>query len=79
VEARGKGLIDSIVDVKYMSGFKEALNRASWCGSEECGHEIENKTGMAILGTPAKEEKPEGPCVVCGKPAKLVIYVAKTF
>jgi len=74
-----KRLIDSIVDVKDMSGFKEALNRASWCGSEECGHEIENKTGMAVLGTPAKEEKPGGTCVACGKPAKQVIYVAKTF
>jgi len=74
-----KRLKESTVTAKDVKDFKETLNRAGWCGSEECGHEVENRTGMSILGTPAKPEKFEGGCVVCGKPTKQVIYVAKTF
>ena len=74
-----KRLRESIVDVKDLGGFKDGLNRAGWCGAEECGHEIENRTGMSVLGTPRKPEDFSGACVVCGKPTKQVIYVAKTF
>jgi len=74
-----KQLRDSIVDAKSFEGFKDTLNRASWCGSEECGHEVENRTGMSIIGSPFPPEEFDGNCVTCGKPTKQTIYVAKAF
>jgi len=79
LELEEKRMLESIADVSDISGFKEALNRAGWCGAEECGHEIENMTGMAILGTPVRKVEYSGACVVCGKPTTEVIYVCRTF
>ncbi len=74
-----KRLRESIVTVNDFNDFKETLNRAGWCGSEDCGHEVGNRTGMSILGTPARPEEFKGNCVSCGKPTDRAIYVARAF
>ena len=48
-----------------------------WCGGEEIGHEIEEKTGYDILGI--QEEVSEGKCIASGRDAKFTALIAKTY
>jgi prolyl-tRNA synthetase len=48
-----------------------------WCGEEEVGHEIEEKTGCDVLGI--QEEVSEGKCIASGKDAKYIALIAKTY
>jgi prolyl-tRNA synthetase len=57
----------------------EGLNSMHWCGAEDCGHQIEEVTGMAILGVPVELEPVKGSCAVCGKPTDNIIYVARSY
>ncbi len=43
------------------------LNMVWWCGSEECGKGIDEKTGSSILGIPEGKQEGSGRCIVCGK------------
>jgi prolyl-tRNA synthetase len=65
--------VDDIGDVK------EGLNSMAWCGAEDCGHQIEDSTEMAILGVPVDAEEQSGNCIVCGAPTKQIIYAARTY
>ena len=49
----------------------------NWCGSEECGHKIEELTDKKIIGIP--QEKRKGICAICGKETDIVAYVAKPY
>ena len=51
--------------------------RFYWCGEEEVGHEIEEKTGYDVLGI--QEEVSEGKCIASGKDAKYIALIAKTY
>ena len=57
----------------------EAINHMLWCENEDCGHEIEERTDMSILGVPIDDPKKEGGCIVCGKPTSTSIYASKTY
>lgn len=48
---------------------------------KECADQLKSDTGGGdVRGTtPFKEEKPKGKCVICGKPAKVVVYVGKSY
>lgn len=52
-----------------------------WCGSSSCEEKIKNETSAKIINIPfnLNKENPEGKCVVCGKPAKYMVYVAKSY
>src|SRR6266704_1316615 len=58
---------------------KDGFNRMGWCGSEACGKTIADQTGMSVLGTHFYPEEFKGVCIVCGKPTKQVVYVAKAY
>ena len=68
-----------IKKVKNIEEIKEndGISIVSWCGSEECGHKIEELTEKRIVGIP--QEKIEGKCVICGKKTDKVAYVAKPY
>jgi prolyl-tRNA synthetase len=53
--------------------------RALWCGSDACGHEMEDRLGVTMLGTPFEKEGFTGTCVVCGKAASEAAYLARTY
>jgi prolyl-tRNA synthetase len=40
-----------------------------WCGSEECEARVQAETKASIRFLPIEATPPEGPCIVCGKPA----------
>jgi prolyl-tRNA synthetase len=65
--------------VSSLAEISEGINSMGWCGEEECGHRIEEKTGMAILGRPQPEKETKSTCIVCGKPTDKIIYAAKTY
>ncbi len=65
--------VNSLEEVREHKG----IAAVPWCGSEECGHRIEDETEKKIIGTPLHEE--EGKCIICGKPTKTVAFVAKPY
>lgn len=53
-----------------------------WCGDLKCGLEIEARTGLRVLGKPLKNEQVDVDkyiCPICGKPAKTILRLAKTY
>jgi len=48
-----------------------------WCGDEEIGKKIEEKTGYDILGI--QEEISEGKCIASDNDAKYMALIAKTY
>ena len=67
------------VDIAAPGEARQAINRIGWCGSEDCGRQLEADTGMSILGTPFPREPYGGTCAVCGKPADAPAYLARTY
>jgi prolyl-tRNA synthetase len=68
----------NIVDADLLDNLPEKMIRLGWCGSEECGREIEVKTGRSILGSNMKgQEARVTKCVVCRKESNTVIYIAR--
>jgi len=68
---------EGIETVSSLEGLPEKMIRAGWCGEEQCGHEIETKSDRDILGTPIDGEEFDGQCVICGKKAKSLVYLAR--
>jgi len=68
---------------------KETLNdkkiaRVNWCSVEESGNScariIEKEFGAEVRGTIVnKKEKPEERCIICGKPAKEIVYIGRSY
>ena len=58
--------------------------RVNFCSidkeGEKCAEIIEKEINAEIRGTLAnKKEKPVGKCIVCGKPAKEVVYIGRSY
>jgi prolyl-tRNA synthetase len=85
-ESRFEGLI---VDADTIGKIDDAMDRGKiaripFCTTEmeglACAEEIKDKTGGEVRGTRIDiEEKGEGVCLVCGKPAIEVVYVARSY
>ena len=52
---------------------------APWCGDAECEARIKAEAGGVTIRTIDAEEKPTGKCLVCGKPAKHRVSLAKAY
>ncbi|MCD6477979.1 MAG: proline--tRNA ligase [Candidatus Aenigmarchaeota archaeon] len=52
-----------------------------WCGESSCEEKIKEETSAKIITIPLElnENTPKGKCLVCGKPAKYMVYVAKSY
>ncbi len=81
---------DAIQDCKTLEEVKKRLDkggiaRTNFCSRERSGEECANvlkaeTQGGQVRGTAhGKEEKTFGNCVVCGKKATVVVYVAKAY
>ena len=79
----------SIVDAKELKELKNILKkdkiaRINFCSidsdGEECADKIKKYTGGEVRGIRLdKEEKANGKCIICGKPAKHIVYVGKSY
>jgi prolyl-tRNA synthetase len=52
---------------------------APWCGDAECEARIKAEAGGVTIRTIDADEKPSGKCLVCGKPAKHRVSLAKAY
>jgi prolyl-tRNA synthetase len=77
-----------IKDVKTKEELKKAIEagfiaRANFCSVEmdgaKCAEVVEKEIGATVRGTRLEKEKPSGKCIICGKPAKAVVYIAKQY
>ena len=70
------------VDLKKVieSGF---IGRANFCSveieGEKCAERIEKEIGATIRGTLLEKEKASGKCIICGKKANEVVYIARQY
>ncbi len=65
--------VHSIEEIKEHNG----IAAVPWCGSEECGHKLEDLTEKKIIGVPF--EKKKGKCIICGKETDKIAFVAKPY
>ena len=73
---------EHIIDVNKIEDISDKINEKNivsfnWCGEEECGKEIEEKTGFDILGE--YKEDNENKCIHCGKPSKNIALISKSY
>jgi len=74
-----KVLKEGIVAIASVDDARDGINKMGWCGRQECGLAVTERTGMSVLGTPYYPEPASGKCAVCGEPAKDVLYAAKAY
>ncbi len=77
-----------IVESRTLDSMKKSIEagnivRCSFCSTEidgkKCAEIVKEKAGAEVRGTNLIEEKAEGKCIVCEKPAKKVVYIAKSY
>jgi prolyl-tRNA synthetase len=84
-EKSKKQFEDSVVNVKDMDELTEAIKEkkmgyAPFCNEGDCEDLIKEKTGGATTrNIPFDSKKPKGKCIHCGKPANVMIYIAKAY
>ncbi len=89
VAAADKKLKGKIVDCGSIEDVKKAIKdkkiaRVNFCSIEKegiaCAEVVEKKTNAFIRGIRAdKNEKPKGKCFICKKPAKVVVYIGRSY
>lgn len=82
-------LFDSrIQDAPSVSALKKtiesgSIGRCMFCSTTSSGHacaeKIEQAVGATVRGTRLEEESAQGSCIVCGKKAHAVVYVARQY
>jgi prolyl-tRNA synthetase len=82
---------NSIVDVKNKQELKQAIEqgkiaRVGFCScekqGEKCAEIVEKEISASIRGTKLEKETPKGKtekCVICGKKASSVVYIARSY
>jgi prolyl-tRNA synthetase len=66
----------AVETIESLDDVPKKILRMGWCGSEECGREVEVTTDLNLLGTPYNSENYTGRCIVCGKETSQVVYAA---
>jgi prolyl-tRNA synthetase len=75
---------DHLIFVKKLGDIKKHVQNNNvvsgfWCGTEKCYDTIQQQDdGLDPFGTDLKNKK-EGPCLVCGKKTKELLYVSNTY
>ena len=82
--AKAANLHDALV--KEVAGIEEAKAQTQvgvalvpWCGSVECGHQLEDQVEANMLGEPQYQSFPEAACAVCGKKSAVRTYMARQY
>ncbi len=66
---------DFVAKMKEKPGFAKGM----WCGERECEDKIKEDTSATIRCMPFEQENLGDKCHFCGKPAKSMVYVAKSY
>jgi prolyl-tRNA synthetase len=68
-------LLEVVAHFKERSGFVWV----PWCGDAECEARVKVEAGGVTIRTIDPDEKPSGKCLVCGKPAKHRVALARAY
>ena len=88
IKEADKTFNNRIVEARTLDSMKNSIEagnivRCSFCSTEidgkKCAEIVKEKAGAEVRGTNLIEEKAEGKCIVCEKPAKKVVYIAKSY
>ena len=88
IKEADKTFNNRIVEARTLDSMKKSIEAGnivccSFCSTEidgkKCAEIVKEKTGAEVRGTNLIEEKAEGKCIVCEKPAKKVVYIAKSY
>ncbi len=77
-----KSLIVTTSDASSLNEIIEnkKIARVCWCENIECAEKIREMSGGEIRGHRIDvEEKPEAPCIICGRQARKVVYIARAY
>jgi len=74
----------TFADVKKILETKRGIVKAPFCSidfdGQKCADRLQEEAAAKVRGTLfGKQEKATGKCVVCGKPAKHIVYIAKSY
>lgn len=58
---------------------KVGVARVPWCGSVDCGHELEDTVGANMLGEPRAEPIASSKCLICRKETTGSSYMARQY
>ena len=78
-------LIEMTVDAADVESLRNIIKerkiaKVCWCGDIECAEKIRDMSNGEIRGQRIDvEEKPEYPCLICGRKAEKVVYVARAY
>ncbi len=79
---------NKIINANNKKEIKEVIEagkiaRCNFCSisksGEKCAEIVEKEIGAKIRGKNLKEERPTGKCVLCGRKAKEVVYIARDY
>ena len=70
--------VDSLDDIAGLVDDGKVIS-FHWCGDEECGKAIEEETDVDVLGITEEDIETDKVCPHCGKPAKHIALMAKTY
>jgi prolyl-tRNA synthetase len=72
-----------IFEPKDYGEFQEVVQKgwaySYWCGDAACETAIKNETKATTRCRPLDQEKSNGTCIYCGKPAEYKTYFAKAY
>jgi prolyl-tRNA synthetase len=66
-------------ELKSVLKTKGGIVQACWCGERTCEDKLKDDTGAKIINIPFKQEKLFSECIVCGKKAKVIANIAKSY
>ncbi|BCU71337.1 proline--tRNA ligase [Stygiolobus caldivivus] len=74
-------LVEDVEQAKAMLENRSGVVEVPWCGDNNCGLKLEELTNSRVLGSPYDSPKDVSNkvCVVCKKPAKDTLRLAKTY
>ncbi|MCS7374768.1 MAG: proline--tRNA ligase [archaeon GB-1845-036] len=72
--------ISNIAEGRRILEEKGGIIEVYWCGSEKCGHKIQDETESRMLGEALDLEDIDiGECIICGRKTSRLARLAKTY
>ena len=69
----------SLEEITATAETKPGFIKAGWCGGRACEDKLKETAGVTSRCIPFGQEKHDGKCVCCGKPAKHLVYWGKAY
>ena len=70
----------NLEEIKEILSVRSGIVEVSWCGEEGCAQELEEEIQGSILGTPVTEKEiAVNECIICQKPGKVVVRIARAY